>query len=276
MITVIVGGAGVGKTTIARAIGEKSKSSFGTVVIELDQLCHERGSDKVVNEIKDVMSLPFNKDLILCSQAGESNEEHMEVIREVSHGFPVRWIRVKSERVCEDDSKARIQDVKEWMLEMFGPEFVKETHTEYLAAKFEGMQMRIEELEKELGQSEFISRARLKLADEEGGRIKHLKRDLERARKLPGPRPVVQWFAQKMERRLRENDHKSGWEDESVWALMDLLRSEVDELTESLPLTKEEVEDDDGWVSDCIIGEAVDVANFAMMIADVAMKRGSK
>lgn len=73
----------------------------------------------------------------------------------------------------------------------------------------------------------------------------------------------VRWFAQQMEKKLQKNDHKGGWEDLSLDILLDMLKIEVMELEASI---KE-------WqVSRDIIEESADVANFAMMIADIARK----
>ena len=71
-------------------------------------------------------------------------------------------------------------------------------------------------------------------------------------------RPSVQEFASLMEERLRDNDHKGGWEDCDVsWLLMRLI-GEVGELAEQL-VKGEDPEQ-----------ECADVANFAMMIAEVS------
>lgn len=72
-------------------------------------------------------------------------------------------------------------------------------------------------------------------------------------------RPEVLAFAHAMERKLRANDHKGGWQNESFTYLLRRLRREVDELSVLPP--KEE------WNN--ILDEAADVGNFAMMIADV-------
>jgi hypothetical protein len=77
----------------------------------------------------------------------------------------------------------------------------------------------------------------------------------------------VQAFAEAMEARLVANDHKGGWEDCSIDYLIKRLRQETSELLkvagdrEARCLTVEEAER--------VRDEAADVANFAMMIADV-------
>ena len=78
-------------------------------------------------------------------------------------------------------------------------------------------------------------------------------------------RPEVQAFAEAMERRLRENEHKGGWKRERPAWLFKRLREEEFELWTAwadrrfsldVPVTR-------------IVDEAADVANFALMIADV-------
>ena len=69
-------------------------------------------------------------------------------------------------------------------------------------------------------------------------------------------RAEVQLFAAAMERELRANDYKGGWTHMTMRRLMTRLRQEVEEL-----------ENADGTES--VMREAADVANFAMMIADV-------
>ena len=85
-------------------------------------------------------------------------------------------------------------------------------------------------------------------------------------------RPEVRIFAEAMERRLRANDHKGGWKHETVYAyLLPRLLEELGELAMLLS---------DAYLqtpkSERILQEAADVANFAMMIADVtgALGRG--
>ncbi len=78
-------------------------------------------------------------------------------------------------------------------------------------------------------------------------------------------RPVVKWFAEKMEDKLKANDHKTGWINDDWDELYDRLLEESKELyRECGKFTKDESK---------IIGEAADVANFAMMIADRLCKQ---
>ncbi len=83
-------------------------------------------------------------------------------------------------------------------------------------------------------------------------------------------RKEVVRFAETMEKKLKENDHKGGWDDCSIDFLTYRLRQEQAELFEALTLfykfpneqTKKLVED-----------ECADVANFSMMIHDLVNKR---
>lgn len=77
-------------------------------------------------------------------------------------------------------------------------------------------------------------------------------------------RPVVKWFAEMMELNLKSNDHKGGWLSDSSKALLKRLKEETKELGDVIK----------NYTSfSQIIEEAADVANFAMMIADLAGKR---
>jgi hypothetical protein len=73
-------------------------------------------------------------------------------------------------------------------------------------------------------------------------------------------RPEVLAFAQLMEAKLRENDHKGGWQYDSPWVLSGRIFDEAREVREALQ--KPSV---DPMHVAC---EAADVANFAMMVAD--------
>lgn len=88
-------------------------------------------------------------------------------------------------------------------------------------------------------------------------------------------RPEVQAFADLMEQQLRANDHKPGWKGEdAISDLFPRLIEEAEELQEALQQWAVRV----GWGESALylpqnvarVGrEAADVANFAMMIADV-------
>ena len=74
--------------------------------------------------------------------------------------------------------------------------------------------------------------------------------------KFYGMRPEVAWFANEMERKLLNNDAKGGWGHMTLKRLLSRLKQEVAEL--EVEINKK----------GNVIGEAADVANFAMMIAD--------
>lgn len=78
-------------------------------------------------------------------------------------------------------------------------------------------------------------------------------------------REPVRWFAEKMEAKLRKNDHKGGWLDcDPLW-----LRMRMEE--EMSELHREMVRLQIGRSTpERVVNEAADVANFAMMIADQA------
>jgi NTP pyrophosphatase (non-canonical NTP hydrolase) len=90
-------------------------------------------------------------------------------------------------------------------------------------------------------------------------------------------RPVVVSFAEQMEKKLRENDHKGGWDDEPVGWLLRRLGQEVTELRRAmkrLAATRHATYDQRGSAKLAahrkeVVRESADVANFAMMIADV-------
>jgi len=78
-----------------------------------------------------------------------------------------------------------------------------------------------------------------------------------------GIRESVLWFASEMEKKLKENDHKEGWDKTAYLHLVWRLREETSELERAL------------WAEDyeAVIKESADVGNFAMMIADKARRR---
>lgn len=79
-------------------------------------------------------------------------------------------------------------------------------------------------------------------------------------------RHSVMVFAIEMEKKLRANDHKGGWENTEISVLFNELRVESGELFSVMYHS-------DGKVDPkSVVEEAADVANFAMMIADNARK----
>jgi len=68
-------------------------------------------------------------------------------------------------------------------------------------------------------------------------------------------------FVKEMELKLRENDHKGGWENSSTEYLFDSLSQEVEEL-------QEELTEINNPCDERVKRECLDVANFAMMLFD--------
>lgn len=89
---------------------------------------------------------------------------------------------------------------------------------------------------------------------------------------IPGVRPAVERFAEAMEAVLRTHDDRT-WDREPTARLLRRLHEEVAELdsafTSPVGLVPSEMQ---AWRND-IRHEAVDVANFAMMIYDVMTSR---
>ena len=71
-------------------------------------------------------------------------------------------------------------------------------------------------------------------------------------------RTQVEWFAKRMENKLIANDHKGGWQGEPNYYFTTCIKDELDELQSAL-MSGNETE---------AINECVDIANFAMMLAD--------
>ena len=84
-------------------------------------------------------------------------------------------------------------------------------------------------------------------------------------------RPETKWFAAEMEKQLKANDHKGGWQDCDIWWLFKRLDQEKYELVKAIMnLEKYWAEPLSPLYAAQLIKEAADVANFAMMIADIA------
>lgn len=75
--------------------------------------------------------------------------------------------------------------------------------------------------------------------------------------------PEIKQLVDAMRYKLRKNAHKGRWEDLDVPGALKRLREEVDELEEALSR--------DSQIE--IILEAADVANFALMIVNIAAKK---
>ena len=76
-------------------------------------------------------------------------------------------------------------------------------------------------------------------------------------------RQCVVLFAFAMEKKLKLNDHKGGWLCKDFYCddALERLRDETEELAKAIF---------DPYGKESILGEAADVANFAMMIADIS------
>jgi len=92
----------------------------------------------------------------------------------------------------------------------------------------------------------------------------------ELGRSIKDIRPEVIWFAQQMEIKLKANDHKGGWQQEDIKWLLQRLRQETDELELWIEQFNETPSK---TVAEKVILKSADVANFAMMIADICPKR---
>lgn len=79
-------------------------------------------------------------------------------------------------------------------------------------------------------------------------------------------RPEVQAFAEAMERKLRQNDHKGGWKKESVAWLEKRLTEEGAELAHEIKKFRDKQETAD---KERLLSEMADFMNFLMMLADV-------
>lgn len=87
-------------------------------------------------------------------------------------------------------------------------------------------------------------------------------------------RPEVLAFALAMERKLRANDHKSHWRGCTLGYLRRRLRTEVRELLAALDACRRNqlvaTDRERAALAGAVTDEAADVANFCMMLADVA------
>jgi hypothetical protein len=88
-------------------------------------------------------------------------------------------------------------------------------------------------------------------------------------------RQSVKKFAELMEQVLQENDHKGGWEDCDFNYFFTIIEEETIELRSLFynPENAYDIELKSDNLKNKAIKEAVDVANFCMMIADVISQR---
>lgn len=87
------------------------------------------------------------------------------------------------------------------------------------------------------------------------------------------PRDEVLWFAGRMERKLKANDHKGHWDNCDFGYLSRRLHQEAKELSRALQVLKGAGSGPypvPPAIVQNVIDEAADVANFAMMVADQA------
>lgn len=92
---------------------------------------------------------------------------------------------------------------------------------------------------------------------------------------VPIPREALAWFAGEMERQLRENDAKPGWEMDSLRLLCGRVDDEIRELQRALADPVNNLSAPRNYSTEDlqrIVAESADVANFAMMIADNARR----
>ena len=80
---------------------------------------------------------------------------------------------------------------------------------------------------------------------------------------MPEIREQVRWFVGKMEEQLQANEYKGGWDDSPFEWLVVKLAEETGEVAEAVIK---------GLSLERLIKECADVANIAMMIADLARK----
>lgn len=120
-----------------------------------------------------------------------------------------------------------------------------------------------------------------RLAKEIAEKIRQAHQD-GRAAMNEGIREPVKWFAARMEKKLRLNDHKggiTGWTRCTQGYLIRRMRTELRELaleaTAFRRLSRKKASDDADIQAAAllVINEAADVANFAMMLADQMRKR---
>lgn len=87
-------------------------------------------------------------------------------------------------------------------------------------------------------------------------------------------RQEVADFAEAMERKLRQRDDRKHWMDEGLDNLWDGFLCEVDELCDEVAFGSDFWEPSGTRIREGAEGEAVDVANYAMFLWDVARTKG--
>ena len=83
-------------------------------------------------------------------------------------------------------------------------------------------------------------------------------------------RPEVRRFAEEIERKLRENDHKGGWSNEFPQWLLARAQEELNELDDAVDAIRANGISEERTAH--VRAEAVDVVNFVMMVTEQATK----
>ena len=79
-------------------------------------------------------------------------------------------------------------------------------------------------------------------------------------------RPEVARFALEMERVLKENDHKSGWDEMSIHQLFSRIKDEFEELQMEYVLWAHTASQIRGKHKEKMCKEAIDISNFCMFL----------
>ncbi len=86
-------------------------------------------------------------------------------------------------------------------------------------------------------------------------------------------RKEVVEFSKAMEKILRENDHKGGWQDEDLDYLIDGIKTEYRELCKYWKQKNYPNHNEMSMITKLrLMGECTDIANFAMMVYDKILK----
>ena len=100
-------------------------------------------------------------------------------------------------------------------------------------------------------------------------------------------RPEVRAFAEAMERKLRVNEHRGGWQDDEPGDLFERAQEEMEEFADALNewdrIRMDKPDGSPGWVDRTIaankthmeqlINKAADTANMLMMVVDVCRSK---
>jgi len=78
-------------------------------------------------------------------------------------------------------------------------------------------------------------------------------------------RPEVALFALEMEGVLKENDHKTGWDDLSIHALFNRIKQEFEEFQAEYIVMNHHLGDDSQYINK-MREEALDISNYCMFL----------